>query len=68
MNISPEQAVSMAVNMKQSQTHEQVGISMLKKAIDVQAEGALALINALPSAPSTQGLPANLGNNVNVKA
>jgi len=68
MNVSPEQAVSMAVNMKQGQAQEQAQISMLKKAIDTQAEGALALIESLPTIQTNQGLPANLGKNINVTA
>ncbi|MDG4813583.1 YjfB family protein [Hydrogenovibrio sp. 3SP14C1] len=49
-------------------THQQVQVSMLKKAMDMQAEGALALIQSLPNASSAQALPANLGNHINTTA
>ncbi|BBN58519.1 YjfB family protein [Hydrogenovibrio marinus] len=69
MDISPNQAVSMAVTMQQAQTPQAVQISMLKKSMDIQSQGALALLESLPSAtPSTQGLPPNLGNNINTTA
>lgn len=69
MDISPNQAVSMAMSMQQGSSHQDVQISMLKKAMDVQSQSAMALIESLPSAaPSSKGLPANLGNNINTSA
>lgn len=69
MDISPNQAVSMAMTMQQGQAQQAAQISMLKKSMDLQSQGALALIESLPSAtPSTQGLPPNLGNNINTTA
>lgn len=68
MDISPNQAVSMASAMQQGQAHQDVQVAMFKKAMDLQSQGALTLIQSLPSAPSTQGLPANLGNNINTTA
>lgn len=57
---------SMATNMAQEQTNQAVGVAVLKKAMDVQAAGAMALIDALP--PVQPNLPANLGQNVNTTA
>lgn len=68
MEISPNAAVSMAVNMKQTQAHQEVQIAAFKKAMDIQVQGALALIEALPTPPSSKGLPAHIGNNVNTVA
>ena len=68
MEISPNAAVAQAVAMQQSEVKQQVDVSMLKKSMDIQAQGALALIEALPSVPSSQGLPAHIGNNVNTTA
>ncbi len=69
MNISPNQAVSLAMSMQQGSSHQDVQISMMKKAMDVQSQGVLALIESVPSAaPSSKGLPANLGNNINTTA
>lgn len=70
MDISPNAAVSAVLQQTQVNTHQAVQVSMFKKALDLQAQGALALIESLPSvAPSTtQGLPPNLGNNINTTA
>lgn len=74
MEISPEAAVSAAMQQSQANTHQAVQVSMFKKALDVQAQGALMLIEALPgnasvaATPSTQGLPPNLGNHINTTA
>jgi hypothetical protein len=44
-----------------------IGVSVLRKALDIHAAGALALIQALPTAASAN-LPAHLGQNVNTTA
>lgn len=46
-----------------------VGLSILKKAIDIEAKSAMALINSIPQ-PTQQSanLPPNLGQNVNTTA
>lgn len=43
------------------------GISVLKKALDIEAQNALQLINAI-SQPQQVSLPPNLGNNINTTA
>lgn len=68
MEISVNGAVNAVLAQQQVSAQQQVQVSMFKKALDVQTEGALALINSLPQAPSTQGLPANLGNHINTTA
>lgn len=50
--------------MAQSRVADAVGVTVLKKALDIQAQGALQLLQALP-APSN---PAHLGQNIDVKA
>ncbi|HCI14649.1 MAG: hypothetical protein A2063_10390 [Gallionellales bacterium GWA2_60_142] len=47
-----------------------VGIAVLKKAIDIEAQSAMALIAALPQPPqqSAANLPANLGQNIDTIA
>lgn len=57
---------SLATNMSQERVQQEAGVAVLKKALDVQAQGALALIQAIPQAQPN--LPANLGQNVNVTA
>ena len=49
-------------------TSQAISIAVLKRAIDVSAESATALIEAIPEAPRTANLPANLGRNVNTTA
>jgi len=46
-------------------TGDAVGVSVLKKAMDIQKANALALIQALPSRPN---LPAHLGQNIDTTA
>ncbi|MDZ4200728.1 MAG: YjfB family protein [Gallionella sp.] len=45
-----------------------VGLAVLKKAINIEAQGAMALINALPQIPQAANLPPNLGQNINTTA
>ena len=47
-----------------------VGIAVLKKSIDSEAQGAMALINAIPQPPQSNStnLPSNLGQNIDVTA
>ena len=51
--------------MTQAQLSEAVSIAVLRKAIDIQAQGALQLLQALPQVANN---PPNLGNNIDVKA
>jgi hypothetical protein len=47
-----------------------VKLAVLKKSIDLEAQGAITLINSLPQPPqqSSTNLPPNLGLNINVTA
>ena len=52
--------------LSQTGTGDAVAIAVLKKSLDIQAQSAMQLIQALPqSAPSN---PPNLGNGVNAYA
>lgn len=51
--------------MTQTQLSEAVSTAVLRKAIDIQAEGALLLLQALPQLANN---PPNLGNNIDVRA
>ena len=44
-----------------------IGLAVLKKAMNVEAQGVVALINAIPQ-PSAANMPPNLGQNINVAA
>lgn len=61
--------ISSAASMLQSQqTGSEVGISVLKKALQVQSETALQLINSVAQPQQTSSPTATLGNNIDVKA
>lgn len=51
--------------LSQGQTADAVGIQVLKKAMDIQAQTAMQLIQSLPPVASN---PPNLGNNVDIRA
>ncbi len=63
MDITPTALVSAATQMQQSQVAQTAQVLVLKKAMDIQATGALALLQALPLATS-----GNLGTQVNTMA
>lgn len=54
---------SLATNLSTAKADQEIGIAVLKKAMDIESAGAMALINAIPSAAN---LPANLGQNINI--
>ena len=64
MDISAITNLSSALS--QAKTGDAVAITVLKKALDMQAQSALQLIQALPQ-PVTSS-PPNLGNGVNAFA
>lgn len=62
MDVSNVASLSSA--MTQMQTSEAAGMMVLKKAIDLQAQSAAQLLQAVPQMPSN---PAHLGNAVDIK-
>jgi len=63
MDVSPAALVNASTQMQQSQVAQTVQVLVLKKTMDIQATGALALLQALPLATS-----GNLGTQVNTLA
>ena len=63
MDISPTALVNASTQMQQSQVAQAAQILVLKKAMDIQETGSLALLQALPRATS-----GNLGTQVNTMA
>ncbi|MBL8496852.1 putative motility protein [Nitrosomonas sp. JL21] len=59
---------NVATAMSEASTNQAVSVAVLKKAMDVSAAGALALIEAIPDAQSVQRLPSHLGQNINTTA
>ncbi|RZI41939.1 putative motility protein [Herbaspirillum sp. HC18] len=58
---------NLATTIANTATNQAVGIAVLKKAMDVQASTATAMLEALPPATSAN-LPPHLGQNVNTSA
>jgi hypothetical protein len=58
----------LATTIAETGTREEVGMAVLKKAQQVQASSAQALIEALPPVQSATNLPAHLGNHINTTA
>jgi len=67
MDVSPAGLVNASTQMQQSQVAQTAQILVLKKAMDIQASGALALLQALPAnlPLATSG---SVGTQVNVMA
>jgi len=59
---------NLATTMSDVSTSQAISIAVLKKAINLGAEGALALIEAIPDNKSIQNLPSHLGQNINTTA
>ncbi|UCV28470.1 YjfB family protein [Ferribacterium limneticum] len=56
---------SLTTALSQAKTGDAVGTLVLKKAMDIQAQNALQLLQAVPQVASN---PPNLGNSIDVKA
>lgn len=60
---------SKITEMATGQTNDAVGMAVLKKAMDIDASSAAALIDAIPAAPAAaHNLPPHLGQNINTTA
>ena len=67
MDISSVNGIArLASALTQAQTGDAIGIAVLKKSIDLQAQGALQLIQAIPQLATNS--PPNLGSGVNTFA
>lgn len=64
MDSSVSSALSSLVGQS---TGSAAGLTVLKKAMDIQAQSVTALLNAVPQ-PGASNLPAHLGQNVNTTA
>jgi len=66
MNVSG--IANLASSMAQAQTGQDIGIAVLKKALDAETSIAAGLIAAIPSVPSVTNLPSHLGRHINTSA
>lgn len=55
---------SLSTALQQAPTGDAVGISIMRKALDLQEQTAMQLLQALPQPASN---PAHLGNSVDIK-
>lgn len=59
----------LSTGMAETANRQDVGIAVLKKAQDIQANTAAQLLDAVQaSAPAQQNLPPHLGNHINTTA
>ena len=65
MDVTNIASVATSLSNANANANQTVSTAVLKKAVDVSAEGALVLIQALPGNQSTQNLPSKLGKNIN---
>ena len=63
MDVSPAALVNASTQIQQSQVAQTAQVLVLKKAMDIQANGAITLLQSLPLATS-----GNLGTQVNTLA
>lgn len=59
---------NLAITMAETSTNQAVNIAILKEAINLSAEGAVALIEVIPDNKPIQNLPSHLGQNINTTA
>ena len=59
---------NIATAMNDVKTDQAISIAVLKKSMDINAAGALALIEAMPENLPIQSLPPHLGQNINTTA
>ena len=59
---------SYSTSVAETGLKQEVGVAVLKKALQADSATATALIQALPATPSVQNLPPNLGNTINTTA
>lgn len=65
MNISMNTSSALAQS-----SSDAIGMTVLKKSIDIEAQAAITLINAIPQPPqqATTNQPSHLGRNINTTA
>lgn len=68
MDTSVSGIAQVATTIADTGTKQAVGIAVQKKAEDIQASSAAALIEAIPPVTSAPNLPAHLGNTINTTA
>lgn len=65
MSLSPTNIAQLATSMSQEKANDAVGVAVLKKAMDVQEQSAMQLVQSIPDASA---LPEGVGTRINVTA
>jgi len=58
----------LSTSMAETGNRQEVGMAVMKRALDIEKNSAAQLIQALDSVPQPQNLPAHLGNSINTTA
>jgi hypothetical protein len=66
--MSASNIASLSTTLASAKTSQDIGVTVLKKAIDVASDSAAELLSSIPPAPTEVNLPAHLGQNVNTVA
>lgn len=66
--VSPNAAVMAVSSMQQAGQQQQIELVVARKAMDIQAQGAMMLIDALPQMPSTLATSGTVGTRLNTWA
>jgi hypothetical protein len=67
MDIGTQNLTQLSLSLVNTTINQAIGVAVMKKAMDVQASSAAAMLQALPPV-SSANLPPNLGQNVNTTA
>ena len=59
---------SLSVSMAQTRTEQAVGVTVLRKALDIEASTFATLLEAVAPAQVSSNLPPHLGQNINTTA
>ncbi|CAN5437308.1 hypothetical protein BH10PSE17_BH10PSE17_32020 [soil metagenome] len=59
---------ALATNLQSARLRDDIGTTVLKKAMDINAAAAAQLIASIPAPPPAANLPPNLGQNINTTA
>lgn len=66
--MSVSSIASLSTIMSANQTDQTIGITVLKKSMDIASSSVSELLAAIPAPTSASNLPPNLGQNINTVA
>ncbi len=66
--VSPHAAAMAVAQMQQAGQQQRIAMAVAREAMDVQAQGAMSLIEALPQTPTTLATSGSLGTRLDAWA